>query len=193
MLSQIKSGDVVWDIGANTGFYTGKFIDKVGPGGVVVCFEPASACFRLLTQKYNNLNNLCLENVAVGSEDGEGYLSLDENPLAATHQVACESNMIAGSRNMERISIVSGDSYREARKITPNVIKIDVEGYEEEVLLGMKRLVHSSKLRAIFCEVHFSLLEERGKKMAPFRIEKFLLDAGYQTTWLDLSHLQAVR
>lgn len=33
MLGEVRPGDVVWDVGANVGLYTRKFIDKVGPSG----------------------------------------------------------------------------------------------------------------------------------------------------------------
>ena len=48
LLSHINTGDRVWDVGANVGFYTAKFAEKVGPTGVVVAFEPVRECFDLL-------------------------------------------------------------------------------------------------------------------------------------------------
>ncbi|NEQ84963.1 MAG: FkbM family methyltransferase [Moorea sp. SIO2I5] len=41
----------------------------------------------------------------------------------------------------------------------PNILKIDVEGFEIEVLKGMQTVLASSTLRAVFIEVHFKLLE----------------------------------
>ena len=41
MLNLIQDGDVVWDIGANVGLYTEKFLDQVGSTGQVCSFEPA--------------------------------------------------------------------------------------------------------------------------------------------------------
>lgn len=43
MFEAIKPGDVIWDVGANVGYYTRKFSDSVGPAGQVFAFEPFPA------------------------------------------------------------------------------------------------------------------------------------------------------
>ncbi|NEO21448.1 hypothetical protein [Moorena sp. SIO4A5] len=62
LLESIKSGDTVWDIGANIGFYTRKFLDIVGTEGHVVAVEPApssaNACRKLINpNSYTNLGS----------------------------------------------------------------------------------------------------------------------------------------
>ena len=58
----------------------------------------------------------------------------------------------------------------------------------------MPRILADSRLRAIFLEVHFALLEQRGKGDAPLHIEQKLRSLGFQIKWLsDRSHLQALR
>jgi hypothetical protein len=73
----------------------------------------------------------------------------------------------------------------------PNVVKIDVEGYEWEVLQGLGNLLARPALRAVFVEVHFSILHERGLDGAPPQIVALLESAGFAIQWLDLSHLVA--
>jgi len=43
LLKWVAAGDCVWDVGANVGFYTMRFAEKVGQGAVVA-FEPAESC-----------------------------------------------------------------------------------------------------------------------------------------------------
>jgi hypothetical protein len=86
-----------------------------------------------------------------------------------------------------------GDSYWATSGITPNLLKIDVEGFEEEVLAGMKSLLAAPELRAVFLEVHFAILESRGRSDAPLRIEKLLRDNGLIPNWVDGSHIVAKR
>jgi hypothetical protein len=75
----------------------------------------------------------------------------------------------------------------------PNLVKVDVEGFELEVLRGFGELLDSPELRSIFVEVHFTLLHERGLGSAPTEIVSLLTRHGFKVEWLDLSHLCAVR
>lgn len=196
LLSSVRSGDVVWDVGANLGIYTRQFSDRVGASGRIVAFEPAPACFRQLTEKFKNISSIQLENLALGSSEGIVHMQLGETPLAATHRVLDgieNSKNLADDTNVAKVQITTGDSYWKKSKQTPNLIKIDVEGFEEQVLHGMKELLRSPELRAIFCEVHFALLEERGEKFAPKRIERLLQNSGFDVKWIDASHLSGIR
>lgn len=193
MLSHVMEGDVVWDIGANLGFYSKQFLKIIGKDGTLICFEPAPACFWELNNHLGNIVNVKLEKCAMGDLNTDGYILIEKNPLATTHRVFNSDDMkseIAG--NVHKVSIVSGDTYWKKSGITPNIIKIDVEGFEEEVIYGMEELLKSCDVKAIFCEIHFKLLEERGKEMAPFRIENFFRKHAYQVSWIDFSHLMAV-
>jgi hypothetical protein len=89
--------------------------------------------------------------------------------------------------------MLSGDLYVQRGGPVPQVIKVDVEGFEEQVFLGMRETLQSRQVRTIFCEMHFGILEERGDRMAPVRIEKMLKDLGFRVSWIDASHLGAMR
>lgn len=190
MLAEVRPGDVVWDIGANLGYYTERFLDRVGSQGSVVAFEPAPACYQALHERFGASRNVLLENAGVGRAEGRATLAVDADPLAATHQIGARAS--SGGPTVE-VAIVSGDAYLARTKTVPQVMKIDTEGFEEEVLMGMTQLLKNPRLRAIFCEVHFSLLEARGERMAPVRIEKLLRASGFAVTWIDASHIAAVR
>ena len=80
---------------------------------------------------------------------------------------------------------------REARAVSarignPDVVKIDVEGFEEEVLHGLDRRL--SSVRVVVVEVHFQALESRGQANAPIRIAKFVGGKGFTTHWIDANH-----
>ncbi len=193
ILCAIQPGHRVWDVGANVGFYTKKFANKVTATGTVVAFEPAPACFRVLSELFPDLPNVILENVAVGSLSGEVQLQVDADPLAATHQVRARDRNFSLDSDLVSVPMICFDDYFQSTGHVPNVLKIDVEGFEEEVLLGMEKLIRQPELKAIFVEVHFGLLEKMGRPLAPNNINKILTAAGFDTSWLDSSHLQAIR
>ena len=49
---QVCPGDTVWDIGANLGIYTRQFVERAGPAGQIVAFEPVAACFAQLRERF---------------------------------------------------------------------------------------------------------------------------------------------
>lgn len=189
LLEAVRPGDCVWDIGANVGFYTTQLSDRVGPDGIVYAFEPAPACFERLA----NLGraNIRVLNFALGDVQGQMPLSLGQGPLANTHTLVDNAGE---SSNAIKVRVARGDDVvRELEARVPNVIKVDVEGFEREVIAGLASTLTSPECRAIFCEVHFGILERRGAKQAPAQIANYLKRLGYNTRWIDLSHLSAVR
>lgn len=193
MLSEIKPADVIWDVGANLGLYTKKFSDAVGNKGSVYAFEPAPTCFQTLQNSCSNLTNIVFYNVALGECEKKLTFYMANDALAPTHSLV---NIAPSENNVTTIDIhvKSGDDILLQDKIPcPQVIKIDVEGYEEEVLRGLSNTLANAKCRTVFCEIHFSLLCQKGQKNAPARIMKFLQNLNFRTKWIDRSHLAAYK
>lgn len=190
--SAVRPGDTVWDIGANLGLYTTRFLERVGPFGQVVAFEPVAACFAQLRERFANSPQIKLKNMAVGDADGRITMSLESDPLAATHRVVEAQNPAVG--NLVQVDVRSAASIiADEPRLFPNVVKIDVEGHEGAVLDGMQSLLADRRLRCIGIEVHFGLLDDRGESARPKQIEKTLIQHGFQVRWTDPSHLLAVR
>jgi len=183
LLGAIRPGDVVWDVGANIGLYTRQFIERAGSSGKVIAFEPEPACYEILRR---GCAQATLVNVALGERAERGFIEFHNEPGNGSHCIVSQPN-----DSSNPVTIVRGDDYDGP---CPNVMKIDVEGFEEEVLMGMPRILANLRLREIFLEVHFAQLEQRGKATAPLRIEKMLREHKFRTKWFrDRSHLQAIR
>jgi hypothetical protein len=98
------------------------------------------------------------------------------------------------STRLTEVRIARADEILMERRLPPpEVLKVDVEGYELEVLRGFGDLLHSSALRAVFVEVHFALLHERGLDAAPATICSLLESAGFKVRWPDISHIAGIR
>ena len=187
-MEAIKPGDIVWDVGANIGMYTELFCQMVGENGSVVAFEPLPASCEQIRARIPNCSWLRIENIALADEDRPGQLVMHEN----SYENHIQSDG-SDSGDSVPVQICRGDSIVERLGGVPNVVKVDVEGFEEEVLQGMQKMLEAPALRSLLIEVHFLKLEMRGRATAPTRIAKLLTSKGYRTTWVDASHLFAER
>lgn len=181
----IRPGDTVWDIGANVGLYTLQFSRQVGPGGRVVAFEPSPTNFTRLEEATASLSNVTLQGCGLGDANATLMLQQGEDELGATTRV--------GGSDGVAVDVRVGDELIAAGLSPPHVIKLDVEGFEGEVMRGLSRCLQSPALRAVGIEVHFGILEERGRSGTPRELERDLRAAGFRVRWPDASHILAVR
>lgn len=189
LMSRVRPGDVVWDIGANIGLYSLQLSEAVGASGKVFAFEPMPTCFAELTQRSQGAPNIQSIQAALGDRIGVAQLAVDDNALSTTNSLFVPS----GSRTVD-VRITTGDALVQSGEIpAPAVLKVDVEGFEEEVLRGLSQTLANPTCRALFCEVHFSILDARGERHAPSRIVQLLRERGFRTRWIDASHLGAER
>ena len=191
LVAAVKPGDVVWDIGANVGLYTEQFCQWVGKDGFVVAFEPGPDACQSIRERLPHCAWFRVENIALADADAVGQLVLEAGSV--DNHIATETDAARDDVNAVPMTISRGDTVCSRLGRTPNVIKVDVEGFEEEVLLGMGDVLTAPALRSILVEVHFYKLEMRGRATAPVRIEKLLRAKGFTTNWVDASHLAATR
>lgn len=133
--SLLRPGMRVVDVGANIGMYSVIGSAAVGPTGSVVAFEPEKTNFEFLERNLaeNGCKNVAAVRAAVGSLSGKVQLYLKEGSIG-THSMGQISN------NSTEVDIVTLDEkLLSGPKV--DVIKTDVEGYEEAVLDGMKQLL----------------------------------------------------
>lgn len=185
----LEPGDCVWDVGANVGHYSRLFAQRVGREGAVIAFEPSPTNFTRLRSACAENCNIRLLNIGIGDASGELAFQQGTDELGATSRV-----VDADSEGSETVEIRSGADLIDADGLPgPNAMKVDVEGFELEVLRGMGNHLATPSLRVIGIEVHFRLLSERGIGTAPQDIERILQENGFRVVWPDSSHILATR
>jgi len=138
----------VIDIGANVGLYTILFSRLVGASGSVAAFEPDPDLFEALETncRINGVTNVRLYNLAAGSRSGvmvlhrsvvnTGDNRMSTKPPALTEPV--------------NVRVATVDETVSDRRI--DFIKIDVQGWEGEVVQGMRRLLGSNPCVQVYFE-----------------------------------------
>jgi FkbM family methyltransferase len=183
----ISLGDTVWDIGANVGLYTVRFANRVGASGLIVAFEPSKVNFLRLAHSCESLQNVKLQPFGLGEVNGQIRFQQGTDDLGATSRVSEDSGV------GEVVEIRVGDDLIAAGLAAPNIIKLDVEGFEGEVLNGLSKRLLSPELIAVGVEVHFGILQDRGRGDMPRQIEQMLRNVGFRIEWPDVSHILATR
>ena len=165
------------------------FSDRVGEAGDVFAFEPSTADYVRLTAACATLKNVRQLQTGLGRENGKLTFQQGEDDLGATSRV-----VVSSAANAVVVAIRSGTSLiTEGDALPPNAIKIDAEGFELEVLMGLGKHLFSPALHSIGIEVHFGILKSCGMADAPSQIESLLQRHGFVVNWPDSSHIFATR
>ena len=132
----VKPGDIILDIGANIGFYAKLLSGLAGKNGTVHCFEPDEINFNRLQAACGKISNIILNEKAAGprTEKIKIYTSPTLNVDHRTYKPDHYENEI-------EIDAVSIDDYLEkrAKGLKVNVVKMDIQGFENQALLGMRK------------------------------------------------------
>jgi FkbM family methyltransferase len=139
----VRAGAVVFDVGANLGAYTLLFAQWVGPAGRVFAFEPSPLDDRV-------------EVVPAAVCDRSGTATFHLHPHGGASGLYTSTD--GASMAVETTSL---DQFCADFRLTPDVLKIDVEGAELEVLRGARQTLASPNVKA-FVEFHPSIWVERG-------------------------------
>lgn len=136
----IKPGSLVFDVGANIGEKTDIFLSY---GYSVVCFEPQEDLAEQLRLKYENKKNAQVSSLALGTGGPIPFYKCNANKISTCSPKWITESRFAGRYSWnEKIEIQSISLDMAIRFYgKPYYIKIDVEGYEGEVISGLTQKV----------------------------------------------------
>lgn len=148
LLHFLRKDDLFIDVGANVGSYTilaGGHVEAK-----VISIEPVPQTFEHLKRNIaiNGINdNVLAYNLALGREQGE---------LSFTSTLDTMNHVATGSeKNTIRVPVETMDTLLEKEK-EPALLKIDVEGFETDVLNGALATLKKETLKAIIIELNGS-------------------------------------
>lgn len=178
LASSIREGNVCIDVGANEGYFTCLMAKLVGKTGTIFAIEPQ---FRLLPIIFRNLNeNSCFNAIVFNfclSHEPSEQLFINLWPEVNTGASSLARYYRWGSSVQETYAF-SLDYLLENKNIEAvDFIKIDVEGYEYEVVCGMRNSLAKGKIKTVALDYHKIILESRG--INPLDIHQAFSQAGY--------------
>ena len=176
----MKDGDILFDIGANIGVYA-LYAALRHPRSRVITFEPEYANLHYLRDNIiaNGLQNrIEVYGVALGERTGLSSLHIqDLTPGAALHTESRESLSTTKTGKAviyrEGIYTLTLDDFCKQTGISPNCLKLDVDGTEPEVLKGALHSLASSTLYSL-------ILEPPAPETARRECEDILRAAGFE-------------
>lgn len=148
--SYLKAGMTFVDVGANVGYYTLMAASLVGKSGRVLAFEPSSYAFGRLeeTIRQNKLAQVQAIRAGLGDTNKEGQLFV--SPNTGNHTPSMVPN--EGGRPVA-VPVLRLDDYLAEHEVDDvDFLKIDVEGFEPNVIRGAGKYIERGKIHAILCE-----------------------------------------
>ncbi len=179
MLSRVREGGTILDVGAHIGYYSLLFAKRTGTDGRVFAFEPSTQTHARLLENIslNDLANVTAVKAAASNQVGTATINL----AAASNTGSTSRHFDAGAVDTEQVETIAIDVYLERHGIGGvNLIKIDVEGHELHALQGLRRTlkVPADEAPELFVEVNETTLQSSGTSMEAIFDE--LATAGYK-------------
>lgn len=162
MEKYLKSGMIVFDIGAHNGYYSLLSSVRVGNKGLVVAFEPSSRERKRLERNisFNFIKNIKVEKNAIGSYSGKTKFFVRDDRETGCNSIKYHSDDIDFSEVL--VPIMTIDKYlQDNPNLEPDFINIDAEGLEPEILKGASKLLQKKK-RPVFL---IELTKDQGKEI----------------------------
>lgn len=158
----VKPGSTVVDVGANRGMFALAASHIVGPQGHIICFEPNPLRLNILRREIieNKIKNVTIRHSGLGDTRAKMTLTVPhKNPGCGT---LAKGLFPVDASYVALVSIGVGDE--ELFGAIPSLIKIGVEGFEFQALLGLRKTIEQSRPIIMHAAKH-GLLKANGHSM----------------------------
>ncbi len=180
---------VIFDVGANDGESIERF-KKIFSKSKIYSFEPDDNAFQRLKKNYYNKENIEIFDFGISNRDGnQQFYSYDHDKISSLMRLDANSKLFKSRKiaknsgedfeKLKDIKIVKLDSFVKDKNIPRiNILKIDVQGYEPEVIEGAKYLIENNKIDII--EMEIILGYGYSKSISFYDIEKNFIKQEYK-------------
>jgi FkbM family methyltransferase len=177
---------VVLDVGANIGQYAAELRSK-GYAARIVSFEPLEDAFSMLSARCHHDPNWRAIQVALANEEGERLINVSANSVSSSLLPALDLLVRAAPASRyvgkERVRVVRLDTIRDEMLLPGDrvALKLDVQGYEDEVLKGAEKTLE----QVVLVESELSLVPIYAGQKTLSRLVPWLERKGFQLIWIE--------
>jgi len=156
--ARIRSGQTCFDIGANVGVYVMQFANWTRPAGRVVAFEPNPETRKVL-ESHIQLNGISDRVTVVPCAVGKssGTATLYAAGVDGMSRLNAPNSAIADKVHPVDVPVISVDDYIRQSNITPDILMVDIEGFEIAAISGAMQLIKEKRDLLIVVEMHPSV------------------------------------
>lgn len=170
----------VYDVGGYEGVFTLFFARRIGAGGRLVTFEPNPHNYAKILEnvRLNGFHNVEVRPIAVGSHAGRATLVFPTDETARGSLVGDIQDQIRHEKSVEAadVEIDSLDHQLALGLPEPDFVKIDVEGFELDVLRGMGGLL-ARRRPELYIEIHGADMRKKLENVSA--VVEYLWLSGY--------------
>ncbi|MCZ6671556.1 MAG: FkbM family methyltransferase, partial [Verrucomicrobia bacterium] len=174
----LSEGESFIDIGANEGFFSIYASKLVGPRGKIFAIEPQERLHQIIQKnaELNQLSSFSLIKKAVSDSKGTTEIILGPDTNTGSSGFIPPVKYYSPRQSVETDTLLN--IVNQTGMDTIDFAKVDVEGFEHEVILGSKELFRDKRITRIALELHGRYLESRG--LNGQEIVDFLKECGYR-------------
>jgi len=170
----LAEDDSFLDVGANEGYFSVLAASIVGPRGYVASVEPQSRLSDIvrINLALNGVHSNIFQGALGGTKGASHKLYLSPSLNAGFSNLSSRPRL---SRRSETVNFIDPAEILGGRDAFA-LVKIDVEGFESEVVDSLRPLIEKGRIQALMLDYHSVILQARG--IDPVAIERKILEAG---------------
>jgi FkbM family methyltransferase len=172
---------IILDIGGGIGASVILY-KKAFPGNKIIVLEPVLQNYEAIRSRIAGLSNITLNNCAAGNENSTAIINIANRitsssllPLAADPESEVFDEKNLGQSRSEEIRIVRLDDFLADTPGYIGIMKIDVQGFEMNVLLGAEKVLERTSIVLMEANNH----EGYRDSAKYFEIDSFMRDHGF--------------
>lgn len=173
----LTPGSIFVDLGANEGYFSVIAARLCGSSGRVISIEPQNRLIPVIQEnlRLNASENVTLINAAIGERPGSAEITLMPSTNNGGSGFGRRTNFRLAT---QEITMMTLEQVLDAQGLSQvHLLKVDIEGYEYEALLGSQHVFEQHRVKRLALELHPTILVGRGKD--GHEIEVMLERCGY--------------